>query len=163
VAPVLSFTADEIWESLPGQREESVHLARFPRFETSLLDVELEARYEKLLAVRSDVSKALELARVEKLIGLGLDARVVIEAPKGEWRDLLERYRDDLATLFIVSQVELTETLGAGVAGIEVPGLKVRVEKALGEKCERCWTYATSVGESSEHPTICHRCRPALA
>jgi isoleucyl-tRNA synthetase len=163
VAPVLSFTADEIWESLPGKREENVHLARFPRFETSLLDVELEARYARILAVRSDVSKALELARAEKLIGHSLDARVLVEAPAGPWRDLLERYRDELATLFIVSQVELGENLGEAVAGEEVPGLKIRIEKALGEKCERCWTYATSVGESSEHPTICHRCRPALA
>jgi isoleucyl-tRNA synthetase len=163
VAPVLSFTADEIWESLPGKREENVHLARFPRFETSLLDVELEARYTRILAVRSDVSKALELARAEKLIGHSLDARVLVEAPAGPWRDLLERYRDELATLFIVSQVELGENLGEAVAGEEVPGLKIRIEKALGEKCERCWTYATSVGESSEHPTICHRCRPALA
>jgi len=163
VAPVLSFTADEIWESLPGKREENVHLARFPRFETSLLDVELEARYARILAVRSDVSKALELARAEKLIGHSLDARVLVEAPAGAWRDLLERYRDELATLFIVSQVELGESLGETVAGEEVPGLKIRIEKAQGEKCERCWTYATSVGESSEHPTICHRCRPALA
>jgi isoleucyl-tRNA synthetase len=163
VAPVLSFTADEIWESLPGKREENVHLARFPRFETSLLDVELEARYARILAVRSDVSKALELARAKKLIGHSLDARVLVEAPAGPWRDLLERYRDELATLFIVSQVELCENLGEAVAGEEVPGLKIRIEKALGEKCERCWTYATSVGESSEHPTICHRCRPALA
>ncbi|ALC15275.1 isoleucyl-tRNA ligase [Desulfuromonas soudanensis] len=162
VAPVLSFTADEIWESLPGKREENVHLARFPRFETSLLDVELEARYARILAVRSDVSKALELARNEKLIGHSLDARVLVEAPAGEWRQLLEKYRDELATLFIVSQVELSENLGESVAGEEVPGLKIRIEKAQGEKCERCWTYATSVGESSEHPTICHRCRPAL-
>jgi isoleucyl-tRNA synthetase len=162
IAPVLSFTAEEVWGFLPGEREESVHLAAFPRFETRLLDAELEARYERLLAVRSDVAKALELARNEKKIGHSLDARVMIDVPAGEWRDLLSAYRDNLATLFIVSQVELTENLADGVAGEEVQGLRVRIEKALGEKCERCWNYATTVGESDEHPTVCHRCREAL-
>jgi isoleucyl-tRNA synthetase len=162
IAPVLSFTADEIWKSLPGGREESVHLAAFPRFETSLLDAELEERYEKLLQVRSDVSKALELARGEKLIGHSLDARVLLEAPEGPWRELLETYREELATLFIVSQTELAEGLAEAVPGEEVKGLRIRVEKAVGEKCERCWNYLPSVGESDEHPTVCHRCREAL-
>ncbi|MEJ2698693.1 MAG: class I tRNA ligase family protein, partial [Desulfuromonadales bacterium] len=163
IAPVLSFTAEEIWGFLPGEREQSVHLAGFPRFETRLLDAELEARYERLLAVRSDVSKALELARNEKKIGHSLDARVLLEVPEGDWRDLLTAYRDELATIFIVSQVELTENLGDAVAGEEVKSLRVRIEKALGEKCERCWNYAVTVGESEEHPTVCHRCREALA
>ena len=163
IAPVLSFTADEIWENLPGEREESVHLASFPRFETALLDAELEARYERLLAVRTDVSKALEMARGEKKIGHSLDARVLLEAPAGEWQQLLAEYRDQLATLFIVSQVELGADLAGAVAGEEVAGLKVRVEKAAGEKCERCWNYAETVGESGAHPGACRRCRQALA
>jgi len=162
IAPVLSFTADEIWRSLPGERAESVHLAGFPRFETSLLDAELEARYEKLLAVRSDVSKALELARNDKRIGHSLDARVLLAAPAGPWRELLKAYRDELATLFIVSQVELAEALPEAVEGEGVDGLRVRVEKALGEKCERCWNYATTIGENDDHPTVCRRCREAL-
>ncbi len=162
IAPVLSFTADEIWQQLPGEREESVHLASFPRFEASLLDTELEARYAKLLAVRSDVAKALELARGEKRIGHSLDARVLIAAPAGPWRELLERYRDQLATLCIVSQAEVVDELADGVAGEEVPGLRVKIEKARGEKCERCWNYVETVGESDEHPTVCHRCREAL-
>jgi isoleucyl-tRNA synthetase len=163
VAPVLSFTADEIWAELPGEREESVHLAAFPRFDSSLLDAGLEARYERLLSVRTDVTKALELARNEKKIGHSLDARVLIEAPEGEWRELLQAHENELATLFIVSQAQLTEGLSEAVAGEEVPGLKVRVEKAQGEKCERCWNYATTIGQSDEHPTVCHRCREALA
>ena len=162
IAPVLSFTADEIWQDLPGSREESVHLAGFPRFETSLLDADLEARYEKLLAVRSDVSKALELARIEKRIGHSLDARVLVEAPAGEWRALLERYENQLATLFIVSQAELVGDLAVEATGEEVPGLKIKIEKARGEKCERCWNYATTVGNNTDHPSICHRCTAAL-
>jgi isoleucyl-tRNA synthetase len=162
IAPVLSFTAEEIWGFLPGEREESVHLARFPRFDSSLLDAALNERYDKLLAVRSDVSKALELARNAKLVGHSLDARVLLEAPAGPWKDLLEDYREELAALFIVSQAELAEGLDEAVAGEEVPGLKIRIEKARGEKCERCWNYATTVGENSAHPTICHRCSAAL-
>ncbi len=159
VAPVLSFTADEIWRELPGEREQSVHLALFPRFDSSLLDAQLEERYERLLKVRSDVSKALEIARTDKKIGHSLDARVLIEAP-GEWRELLKEYRSELATLFIVSQAELAEGI-AGIEGEEVKGLKVFVEKALGEKCERCWNYSETVG-SGDPATICHRCRQAM-
>ncbi len=163
IAPVLSFTAEDIWAELPGEREESVHLAQFPRFEISLLDAGLEARYEKLLTMRSDVSKALELARTDKLIGHSLDARVLIEAPAGEWKELLELYRDELATLFIVSQAELAEGLADAVCGEEITSLKIKIEKAQGEKCERCWNYATSIGDDSNHPSICHRCSAALA
>jgi isoleucyl-tRNA synthetase len=163
IAPVLSFTAEEVWKHLPGEREESVHLARFPRFENSLLDPALNARYQQLLAVRSDVSKALELARNEKLVGHSLDARVLLEAPAGPVAELLENYREELAALFIVSQVELASGLDDAQTGEAVPGLKVRIEKAQGEKCERCWNYSLSVGEDEEHPGACLRCREALA
>ena len=162
IAPVLSFTADEIWQELPGEREESVHLATFPAFEAALFDADLEARYSKLLAVRSDVSKALELARAEKRIGHSLDARVLIAAPAGPWRELLEAYQEELATLCIVSQAELVAELADASTGEEVAGLRIRVEKARGKKCERCWNYATTIGESDQHPTVCHRCREAL-
>ncbi len=162
IAPVLSFTADEVWQHLPGEREESVHLAGFPRFEASLVDPELEARYEQLLAVRSDVSKALELARNDKRVGHSLDARVRLEAPAGPWRELLEAYRDQLATLLIVSQAELAENLAGAVSGEEVKGLRILVEKAPGDKCERCWNYLPTVGQSDDHPTVCHRCLEAL-
>jgi isoleucyl-tRNA synthetase len=162
IAPVLSFTADEIWVELPGKREESVHLAGFPRFEASLVDAELEARYEQLLRVRADVSKALELARNDKRIGGSLEARVLLAAPEGV-KDLLSRYQEHLAELFIVSQVELMDDLAQAVAGENVPGLKVEIAAAQGEKCERCWNYATSVGQWDQHPGVCHRCREALS
>ncbi|WP_305042872.1 isoleucine--tRNA ligase [Geoalkalibacter sp.] len=162
IAPVLSFTADEIWVELPGEREPSVHLAGFPRFEAGLIDAELEGRYEQLLKVRADVSKALELARNDKRIGSSLEARVQLLAPESV-KDLLVRYQAELAELFIVSQVELTDELAQAVAGENVPGLKVEIAAAQGEKCERCWTYATSVGQWDTHPGVCHRCREALS
>ena len=163
IAPVLSFTADEIWWCLPGEREKSVHLATFPKIETSLLDAALEARYEQFLMIRSDVSKVLEVARIAKTIGHSLDARVTIYAPVGPWRDLLTAYYDEIATLFIVSQVVLAEVApSGGVAGEELKELVIHVEKAAGDKCERCWNYSTSVGASSAHPALCPRCEAVI-
>ncbi len=162
MAPVLSFTAEEIWGYLPGEREASAHLAEFPAFKASLIDKTLEAKYERLLAVRGDVAKALELARAEKTIGHSLDARVELAAD-GDLAALLEREEEQLAGLFIVSQVEVSRTLAEGISGENLPELKIRVSKAAGGKCSRCWNYVTSVGDSSDHPGICHRCLEALA
>ena len=162
MAPVLSFTADEIWGFLPGEREDSVHLADFPSFTSSLIDAALEAKYERLLTVRSDVAKVLELARAEKTIGHSLDARVEIVAT-GDMGLLLKSEAEQLASLFIVSQVEVCDCLDEGSNGENLPELKIRVSKADGEKCSRCWNYATSVGQIEEHPKICHRCIQALA
>ena len=161
IAPVLSFTADEIWQHIPGKESESVHLESFPRFKDATINPELEARYEKLMKVRTDVSKALEVARSEKRIGHSLDARVTLAA-SGDWQQLLNNYKDELATFFIVSQVEVVNELGDGVNGEQVEGLMIRVDKALGSKCERCWNYAETVGSHSDHPSICSRCHTAL-
>jgi len=162
MAPVLSFTAEEIWGFIPGEHEESVHLAEFPSFEDSLIDNALEEKYERILAVRSDVAKVLELARAEKIIGHSLDARVELAAD-GALADLLKQESAQLASLFIVSQVEMTDSLENATTGENLPGLKIRVSKADGEKCSRCWNYATTVGDHDDHPEICHRCLQALA
>jgi isoleucyl-tRNA synthetase len=158
IAPVLSFTAEEIWSCLPGQREESVHLARFPEATETFGDAALEERYSRLLEVRGEIAKALEAARNDKLIGHSLDARILLEVPSGEWRDLLTAYLGELPTLCIVSQVEMVEHLGEGSEAETIPGLRIRVEKAQGKKCERCWNYSLSVGDSPAHPTLCRRC-----
>jgi len=161
IAPVLSFTAEELWQSLPGKREESVHLAGFPRFERKLRDPELEKRFELLLDLRADVSKALELARAQKRLGQSLEAKVLIRPTEGT-RALLESLKPELPTLFIVSQVELVECLDEALEGETVKGLKVRIEAADGEKCERCWMYSEALGKSEAHPGACPRCTDAL-
>jgi isoleucyl-tRNA synthetase len=98
----------------------------------------------------------LEEARVAKLIGSSLEARVILAAGESaELRDLLERYKDELRYLFIVSEVEIEETTAGDP-------LSVRVERARGEKCERCWNYSVRVGESERYPTACERCVGAL-
>jgi isoleucyl-tRNA synthetase len=162
LAPVLSFTADEIWRELPGEREESVHLAAAPTLPATGRDPELEARYEKLQKIRSEVSKALELARAEKRIGQSLEAKVLLRTPDS-YRPLLEQYREQLPAYFIVSQVELVAELEDGLDAEGVAGLRIRVDAADGKKCERCWNFVTSVGASSEHPAVCGRCVSALA
>jgi isoleucyl-tRNA synthetase len=161
-APVLSFTAEEIWSFLPGEREASVHLAEFPSFSNSMIDTALEAKYERLLAIRSDVAKVLELARAEKTIGHSLDARVELSAD-GDLGELLKAEAEQLAGLFIVSQAEVCTGLEDGTVGENLSELKIRVSKANGEKCSRCWNYATTVGESDEHSELCHRCLPTVS
>jgi isoleucyl-tRNA synthetase len=149
LSPILVFTADEIWESLPGNREASVHLAQFPEYNTLEGDRELLATWERLLEIRSVVQKALEEKRNEKVIGASLEARVTLTVG-GETRKLLERYLDQLAALFIVSQVELRPSADEG--------LTVEVEHADGAKCERCWNWSTSVGSAPRYPTLDSRC-----
>ena len=162
MAPVLSFTAEEIWGFLPGEREESVHLSAFPAFDMSLVNSELEAKYDLLIAVRGDVAKVLELARVEKTIGHSLDARVELAA-HGDLGDLLSKEADQLASIFIVSQVAVKNRVEQGIRGENLADLEIRVTKAEGSKCSRCWNYATTVGEDSDHPQICTRCLDALS
>ncbi len=162
LAPVLTFTADEIWQRLPGEREASVHLAGFPQHNSHYQDSQLEERYEQLQKVRSEVSKQLENARADKQLGQSLEAKVLLDVP-ASYQPLMTEYLDLLPTYFIVSQVELTTDLPAAVEAENIPGLKLQILPAEGEKCERCWNYATSVGQDSEHPTICARCVAALA
>ena len=87
----------------------------------------------------------------------------VIDVASGDLGALLASEAGQLAGLFIVSQVELCDRLENGVAGENLPELQIRVSKANGEKCSRCWNYATSVGADTEHPEICHRCLEALS
>ena len=163
LAPILAFTADEIWENLPraggdAVREPSVHIALFPAA-SGERDIELLARWTQLFEVRDIVLRALEEARIGKLIGSSLEASVSLAVDQQIYQ-LLQHYRDELRYIFIVSQVDVALAAeGEAPAG----GLSVRVERARGEKCERCWNYSTRVGESSRYPTACERCTVALA
>ena len=117
----------------------------------------------QLLAVRGEVSKQLELARTAKLIGSGLEAKVLLAVVPGALHDLLAAERTELATLFIVSQAELVDSLADGLPAEGVAGLTLKVERAAGEKCPRCWNYSTGIGSNAAHPEICPRCATALA
>ena len=165
MAPILSFTAEEIWRYVPsvGVRPESVLLADFPVPEDDPEADSLLATWERLLTIREAVTKALEDARQSGEIGHSLDARVRLQLDlRGEAGRLLSDRIDDLATLFIVSQVEFAADLSSERESSIVPGLRVAIDRAAGQKCARCWNYRTSVGSVPEHPSICAPCVSAL-
>jgi isoleucyl-tRNA synthetase len=159
LAPILVFTADEIWEHLPGRSEPSVHIAEFPST-TGASDDSLLDNWRTLFAFRDVVLRALEEARVGKRIGSPLEAKVTVEA-SGSSFELLQKYEDYLRYIFIVSQVSLVRVPGQDA--FESGSIRVSVDRAEGEKCERCWNYSTRVGESDQYPTVCERCVVALA
>jgi isoleucyl-tRNA synthetase len=166
MAPLLPFTAEEIWEHMPdqGQNASSVHLTQLPEPTPEFEDEDLAQKWEQVLMVRGEVTKALEEARNKKLVGHPLDAAVTIAAKETLYNTMLP-HADDLRYIFIVSEAELLkdkELEGAFVSK-DVEGLSIKVEKASGEKCERCWVHDTSVGTNAKHPTICSRCQDALA
>jgi isoleucyl-tRNA synthetase len=162
IAPVLSFTADEAWQYLPGSHESSVHLADNPVLQPELKDDTLVERWDRIMKVRSEVSKALETARIAKTIGHSLDARVTIAAD-AELQAFLQEYAAELASIFIVSKVELVpEITGEAYVSDAVAGLKIFVDAAPGDKCERCWCYSEELGSNGEHPAICPKCTKAV-
>jgi len=168
VAPLMCFTADEAWSYLPspGRRESSVHLATFvdPESLTDRIPEHVFAKIEnwpQLIIVRNEVLKALEAARQEKRIRGSLEAKVLLAAPASLAR-LLEDYRAQLPAIFIVSQVEMKGQLAHGLEETAVAGLRVKIEKAAGRKCARCWNYSERVGEDARYPEVCERCSAAL-
>ncbi|MEC4674535.1 MAG: class I tRNA ligase family protein, partial [Nitrospirota bacterium] len=171
MAPILSFTSEEVWQMLPPKvkaQEEwpSIHMANFPE-PISVPDQQaVEARWKTLLALRTLVLGALEQQRREKVIGSSLEGKVGLEALPDRYA-FLQPYEPDLPALFIVSQVQVkpVETIEKSdylVSDSDL-GVGVNVTKADGVKCERCWNYRSSVGSNSEHPTLCDRCIKAVA
>ena len=155
LAPILPMTSDELWGYLPGARETSVHLAEFPQGVETMYNADLASRWARLLQIRDEVNRALEVARQAKTIGNSLGAKVVVRA-RGEDARLLSRYRDDLATLFIVSEAQLQS------AEDEDPKIEVVVTRAEGSKCPRCWRVVPSVSSASGMEGLCDRCVDAL-
>ncbi|WP_314004769.1 isoleucine--tRNA ligase [Gemella morbillorum] len=150
-APILSFTAEEIYDNMPYEDAESVHLLDFPE-KNVIEDAALEVKWDKLLEVRDDVNKALEESRNEKVIGKSLEAAVEIYSNDSEVVELLNSV-NNLHQLFIVSSVEVKENAGA-----TYDLATVRVTKAQGHRCERCWNIVEEVTEES----LCHRCHGIL-
>ncbi len=167
MAPILAFTADEIWQYMPewSDKAANVHFAALPEVNEDWVDDALAAKWGKMLAIRGEVTKALENARVNKLIGHPLDAALTLSAQDDAYT-VLEEYREQLQRLFIVSQASLTDVgmaLPGAYASEEIKGLQIDVVKADGQKCERCWVHDPTVGDDREHPTVCSRCRTQLA
>lgn len=163
IAPVLSFTMEEVWQFMkkPASMPESVFMMPWPECKEEYIDEALETKWDNFIEIRSEITKVLEGARRAKTIGHSLDAKVELHAT-GEALAILKSVESDLATLLIVSQAQLVEGLDGGVEATGREDLKVTVQAAEGEKCERCWIYSDTVGKDAEHPTVCARCAAAL-
>ncbi|HTK37075.1 MAG TPA: class I tRNA ligase family protein, partial [Pyrinomonadaceae bacterium] len=151
LSPVLVFTSDEAWENMPDREVASVHIAEFPKAE-AVDSSSLLSNWERIFSIRDDVLRSLEEARNAKTIGSSLEAKVILTADKDTTRFLLD-YFDQLRYIFIVSQVEVHEGDRLGV----------EIQRADGQKCERCWNYSIRVGEFEKYPTVCERCIAALS
>lgn len=166
VSPVLTFTAEEVWQHMPAVdgKPESVQLASWPAAKPEYLDAALEKKWNAILDIRSEITKALETARRNKTIGHSLDAAVTVYA-EGEAQALLQLIAGDLATILIVSEATVVGTLADAPAeayrASEV-AVAVTVAAATGEKCERCWIHSHTVGHDTEHPALCQRCAAVI-
>ncbi len=161
LAPMTAFTAEEIWRYMPhteNENKDSVMLDFYPKANPEYDDEQLEVKWNKLMKIKDEVAKELEVARNKKIIGHSLNAKVTLflEEPEYEW---LKDKEDLLQTIFIVSAVEVSGNRRNDDEELEVG---VKVEQAPGEKCERCWMYSETVGQDPENPTICKKCSEAL-
>ena len=165
MAPILSVTAAEAWEHLYGldetaPLEQSVFFAAFPTVDDITVDGELDGRWSRLLSLRGEITKVLEGARRDKIIGLSLDAEVLLLA-EGELAGFLKGKEELLRELCIVSSLQIasgTEDGAVFIASEEITELKIAVRLARGGKCERCWMLSQTVGHDTEHPALCSRC-----
>ncbi len=165
LAPVLAFTSEEIWASMPhtsSDKKDYVILNDMPKPTPELYDDVFESKWDRLMLVKADVSKALEEARGAKVIGKSLGAEVKIYAD-GSYYELLKEMEKDLFTYFITSGAEVKPLAEAGddIASGET-GIKVAVSVASDDECERCWIHSKTVGEDATHPTLCARCASVL-
>lgn len=166
MSPILCFTTAEAWEHLhdlpqDAPLDRSIFFADFAPVADIVEDETFQGRWDKLLSLRSAITRVLEGARRDKVIGLSLDAEVVVKV-NGEWDDFLSGSLEQLRELCIVSGLRLARDGEDGkLAFVEaeaLPGVEIAVGPAPGVKCERCWTIATSVGDDQEHPALCARC-----
>ena len=166
LAPVLAFTAEEMWQAIPhaaSDIKESVYLNDMPAYDAALAYGEIRARWDKLFEMRDDVMKALELARAEKMVGKSLEAKITLYTKDAEQMTLLEGFGKELNTVFIVSGVKLSgEDASEGALTDGASGIGVLVEPADGCKCDRCWSYSEDGVKTEDGGFLCARCKTIL-
>ncbi|WP_320046244.1 isoleucine--tRNA ligase [uncultured Ilyobacter sp.] len=168
IAPILSFTAEEIWSKIPetSKDAESILLSSWYENNDQYIDEELAAKWDQIIKIRKEANKSLERARQgeNRIIGNSLDAKVLMKLNDEGMAKLLEEHRKLIEEVLIVSSLEIVlEIDETFTEGEEVEGMFVKVLHAEGEKCERCWKYSTEIGTVEEHPTICPRCSGVLS
>lgn len=162
LTPILAFTCDEIWTAMKHDKSRNPEGPLFNNIPTAdyiETDEAFIAKWDRIHEIRTDVQKALELARNEKVIGKPLEAKVTLYAD-GELADFLKSELKSLPEIFITSAVEIAD--GEGEFKGDVKDLSITVNKADGEKCERCWKFSDTVGQDSEHPTLCAHCAETM-
>lgn len=162
LTPILAFTCDEIWTAMKHDKSRNPEGPLFNSIPTAdyiETDEAFIAKWDRIHEIRTDVQKALELARNEKVIGKPLEAKVTLYAD-GELADFLKSELESLPEIFITSAVEIAD--GEGEFKGDVKGLSITVNKADGKKCERCWKFSDTVGQDSEHPTLCAHCAETM-
>jgi isoleucyl-tRNA synthetase len=161
IAPILSFTADEIWQNIPGARSESVFLSDYSEGQLDIPESEQfsDEFWQRIMEVKSAVNKELENQRAQKKVGSGLSAEVILYCDD-ELAGQLGQLGEELRFALIVSAVKIAPLADAGeqLAGTDLPGLKLSIESSQYQKCERCWHHSETVGGSDQHPTLCSRC-----
>jgi len=158
LAPILPHTADEMWSHLEHVSEESVQLTDMPEAQDLGTEAaKLRERFATLMLIRDDVLKALEVARGDKGIGKSLEAKVTVFLPT-ELKDVFKSDDVDYGQFFIISEFEEGNADAVPAEALKLDTVSVLVEKANGEKCERCWTISETVGTDETHPEICTRC-----
>ncbi len=164
MAPILSFTAEEVWGFLPGEKAAaSVHLAAFPEAPPGFPDGELLKKYEFLLQVRGEINRGLEEARKAKTIATAQEAQVVLGAKTEELHAALAAQTEALRVLAQVAELSLAAPAALPAPqALEAQGLWVQVDKAPGAKCVRCWFHYPGVGDNPKHPQLCSRCSQVL-
>ncbi len=163
IAPILSFTSEEIWSHMPSfeGKERSVHLTRLPEIDLGLMDDALKAKWERILSLRREVARSMEAARRDGIIGHSLDARVRLFAD-GKTFDFIKQVKEFLQEVFIVSSVEVARDSFPGEQEGDFSGLRIEIDRAKGKKCSRCWHYSEEIGRSERYPDICPRCEEQL-
>jgi isoleucyl-tRNA synthetase len=160
MAPIMSFTAQELWEVMPGERDAYVFTGKWyeglPQIDNQGLDNEF---WQQVMQVKADVNSALEKARTHKLIGGSLEANVTLFVTPAT-ATLLSKLKDELRFVLITSQAQVQELTQKTDDALETPNpqLFVRVEKSADKKCVRCWHHKAEVGKDPKHPQLCNRC-----
>lgn len=162
LAPILSFTADEIWGYLPKTSEDkdvaSVLLCDMPVEDNVTVDTE---KFAKISELHNEVKKALEAARSEKVIGSSLESEIVIHTKDAALYEFMNANKDELTAVFIASAFSVDDQSEGSFVSEDMP-ISITVKKAGGNKCLRCWTYSDTVGIDSEHPDLCARCKKII-
>jgi isoleucyl-tRNA synthetase len=159
-APILSFTSEEVWDHIPGAKAQfdSVHMAPLPLPDQTLLDQELAERWERLLLLRGEVNKAMDIARKEKVVGNSLQSQLSLAADPDTAAFINDNF-DAFVEITMISGLELVETLAEPtLVSEEVAGLSILVQPTEAEKCPRCWMHPGTVGQDPQHPDLCVRC-----